>query len=151
MVEGRIVLNILNILNILSLKRITGSTWRDVGREKRGGGGGRVGPPREESVRPSHRLRLLEIRFWSAQRLWVFHVAFYVWDMCVIWMRYMMLDIRCVNTCPGLLRADYSSPDQGEVREEAEIARVSVCHTVINSQSPPSSAIIIQVGAEIVC
>ena len=55
-----------------------------------------------------------------------------------------MLDIRCVNTCPGLLRADYSSPDQGEVREEAEIARLSVCHTLINSQSPPSSVIIIQ-------
>ena len=66
-------------------------------------------------------------------------------------MRYMMLDIRCVNTCLGLLRADYSSPDQGEVREEAEIARLSVCHTLINSQSPPSSVIIIQVGAEIVC
>ena len=58
--EGR---NVVNILNISSFKYITGSTWGDVGREKRGGGGGRVGPPREESVRLSHRLRLLEIRF----------------------------------------------------------------------------------------
>ena len=77
MVEGR---NVQNILNILSLKHITWSTWRDVGREKRGGGGGRVGPPREESVRPSHRLRLLELDFdqqKAAQRLWVFLVAFY--------------------------------------------------------------------------
>ena len=41
-------------------------------------------------------------------------------------MRYMTFHIGCVNTCPGLLRADYSSPDQagqGKVREEAEIVR----------------------------
>ena len=60
MVEGR---NIVNILNISTLKHITGSTWSDVGREKRGGGGGRVGPPRGESVRLSQRLQLLDINF----------------------------------------------------------------------------------------
>ena len=54
-------------ISFKSFKHITGYTWRDVGREKRGGGGGRLGPPREESVRPSHRLRLLESRFWSAE------------------------------------------------------------------------------------
>ena len=56
----------LNFLNILSSKHITGSTWSDVGREKRGGGGGRVGPPRRESVRLSQRLQLLDINFWSS-------------------------------------------------------------------------------------
>ena len=146
MVKGR------NILNILSFKHITGSTWRDVGREKRGGGGGRVSPPQGESVWLSQRLQLLEIKFEHqkvAQRLWMFLVAFYVWDMCVIWMRYMMLDIRCVNTCPGLLRADYSSPvqaDQGKVREEAKIVRGTVRIIIVSYyvQLPSSSVIIIQ-------
>ena len=146
---------VLNILNILSLKHITGFTWRDVGREKRGGGGGRVGPPREESVRLSHRLRLLEIRFWSAQRLRVFLVAFYVWDMCVIWMRYMTFHIWCVNTCPGLLRADYSSPDQadqGKVREEAEIVRGTAMIIIVSYCAKlPVTIIISYHYQEIVC